>query len=244
MKKFINLVFALTFSTIYSQSKKEQIQSLNFKIDSLNNVIINNNIRYNEEVNNIKKENIQLSNAISKDKITFEEKISSVNDSLLILNNFNKNLNVKITKQKELIELFNNALSIEDREFDAIKDAKLYSQILFLKMLYYPRNKISKYEVYFHLIIGNRLINAKPTDDEKKIFEKEMYDNYVYFLENFSDVKQSEIKKLKSEWKMNMFDVIVENLKDNSFFSDNLNSNNLLTDVKNKDLINLVIKNN
>jgi hypothetical protein len=241
MKKYITLVFVLTFSTIYSQSKKEQIQSLNFKIDSLNTIINNNNIRFNEEVNNLKKENLQLSNAISSDKITFEEKISSVIDSLSLLKNINKNFKAKISKQKELIELFNNALSIEDREFDAIKDAKLYSQILFLKMLYYPRNKISKYEVYFHLIIGNRLINAKPTDDEKKIFEKEMYDNYVYFLENFSNVKQSEIKKLESEWKMNMFDVIVENLKDNSFFSDNLNSNNLLIEVKNKDLINLKI---
>lgn len=241
MKKFIALVFVLTFSAIYSQSKKEQIQSLNFRIDSLNNVINNNNIRFNEDINNLKKEKLQLSNSILKDKMTFEEKISFINDSLSKLNNINKNLNAKISKQIELIELFNNALSIEDREFDALKDAKLYSQILFLKMLYYPIKKISRYEVYFHMIIGNRLINAKPTDDEKKIFEKEMYDNYVYFLENFSDNKQSEIKKLDSWWEKNMFDVFVEEFKDDSFFSDNSSSNNLLSSLKYKDLINLKI---
>jgi hypothetical protein len=55
MKKKLALIFVLTFSTIYSQSKKEQIQSLSFKIDSLNTIINNNNIRFNEEVNNLKK---------------------------------------------------------------------------------------------------------------------------------------------------------------------------------------------
>ena len=72
MRKLIFIVLLLIFNTIYSQSKKEQIQSLSFKIDSLNTIINNNNLRFNEEVNNLKKENLQLSNAISKDKITFE----------------------------------------------------------------------------------------------------------------------------------------------------------------------------
>ena len=169
MKKKLVLVLVITFSSIYSQSKKEQIQSLNFKIDSLNNVIKNNNLSFNEEVNNLKKENLQLSNAISKDKITFEEKISSVNDSLSLLKNINKNLNAKISKQREIIELFNNAHYIENRGFDPYKDSKLFSQILFLRLLYHFE-KIDEYfgSTYYGVVLGNRLVNANPTEIEKK----------------------------------------------------------------------------
>ena len=188
MRKLITIVLLLIFNTTYSQSKKEQIQSLNVKIDSLNTIITINNIRFNEDVNNLKKENLQLSNSILKDKITFEEKISFINDSLSKLNNINKNLNAKINKQKELIELFNNALSIEDREFDVYKDSKLFSQIFFLRLLYHF-DKIDGYfgSTYYGVVLGNRLINAKPTDVEKKIFEDELRKHLIYFVENFSD---------------------------------------------------------
>lgn len=215
MKKFIALVFVLTYSTIYSQSKKEQIQSLNFKIDSLNNVIKNNNLSFNEEVNNLKKENLQLSNAISKDKITFEEKISSVNDSLLILNNFNKNLNAKISKQQEIIELLNNALSIENRRFDPYKDSKLFSQILFLRLLYHF-DKIDGYfgSTYYGVVLGNRLVNANPTEVEKKIFEDEASKHLIYYVDNFSDYNIKNIEKLTEEKLGITYDGIVDQLND------------------------------
>jgi hypothetical protein len=221
MKKKLALIFVLTFSTIYSQSKKEQFQSLSFKIDSLNTIINNNNLRFNEEVNNLKKENLQLSNAISNDKITFEEKISSVNDSLLILNNFNKNLNVKISKQLEIIELFNNALFIENRGFDPYKDSKLFSQILFLRILYHF-DKIDGYfgSTYYGVVLGNRLVNANPTEIEKKIFEDEVRKHLIYYVENFSDYNinpniQIKIAEGKDLTKLGLtFDKIVKQLND------------------------------
>ncbi len=215
MKKKLALIFVLTFSTIYSQSKKEQIQSLSFKIDSLNTIINNNNIRFNEEVNNLKKENLELSNAISKDKITFEEKISSVNDSLLILNNFNKNLNVKITKQREIIELFNNALSIENRGFDPYKDSKLFSQILFLRLLYHF-DKIDGYfgSTYYGVVLGNRLVNANPTEVEKKIFEDEVRKHLNYYVDNFSNYNLINKERLTKEIILITFDGIVGQLND------------------------------
>jgi hypothetical protein len=213
MKKKLALIFVLTFSTIYSQSKKEQIQSLSFKIDSLNTIINNNNIRFNEEVNNLKKENLQLTNSILSEKITFEEKISSVNDSLLILNNFNKNLNVKITKQREIIELFNNALSIENRGFDPYRDSKLFSQILFLRLLYHF-DKIDGYfgSTYYGVVLGNRLVNANPTEVEKKIFEDEVHKQLIYFLENFSVSDMPFNDKWKEEIIRITFDSIVKQL--------------------------------
>lgn len=217
MRKFTFIVLLLIFNTIYSQSKKEQIQSLSFKIDSLNTIINNNNLRFNEEVNNLKKENLQLSKAISNDKITFEEKISSVNDSLSILKNVNKNLNVKIIKQKELIELFNNALSIEDREFDSFKDSKLFSQILFLRLLYHF-DKIDGYfgSTYYGVVLGNRLVNANPTEVEKKIFEDEVRKHLIYYVENFCDGDIQFNDKLKEEIFSNRstipFDIIVKQL--------------------------------
>lgn len=213
MKKKLVLGLVLTFSTIYSQSKKEQIQSLNFKIDSLNNVIKNNNLSFNEEVNNLKKENLQLSNAISKDKITFEEKISSVNDSLSLLKNINKNLNAKIIKQREIIELFNNALSIENRGFDPYKDSKLFSQILFLRLLYHF-DKIDGYfgSTYYGVVLGNRLVNANPTEVEKKIFEDEIRKHLIYYVDNFSNYNIKNIEKLTEEKLGITFDSIVKQL--------------------------------
>lgn len=209
MKKKLVLGLVLTFSTIYSQSKKEQIQSLNFKIDSLNNVIKNNNLSFNEEVNNLKKENLQLSNAISKDKITFEEKISSVNDSLLILNNFNKNLNVKISMQKDLIELFNDAFTIENRDFDVYKDSKLFSQLLFISIIY--RN--IKFEKDFStnrygIVYGNRFIHSIISDSDKLIFGNEVMKYLKYYFENFS-TNPNEYLKLENE---NIYDLIYSEL--------------------------------
>lgn len=237
MKKKLVLVLVLTFSSIYSQSKKEQIQSLNFKIDSLNNVIKNNNLSFNEEVNNLKKENLQLSNAISKDKITFEEKISSVNDSLLILNNFNKNLNVKISKQREIIELFNNALYIENRGFDPYKDSKLFSQILFLRLLYHF-DKIDGYfgSTYYGVVLGNRLVNANPTEVEKKIFEDEVRKHLNYYVDNFSNYNIINKERLTKEIIRITFDGIVGQLNDvRDWFEpqdSNKNYNYLINDIE------------
>jgi len=237
MKKFIALVFVLTYSTIYSQSKKEQIQSLNFKIDSLNTIINNNNIRFNEEVNNLKKENLQLSNAISKDKITFEEKISSVNDSLSRLNNININLNAKISKQKEIIELFNNALSIENRGFDPYKDSKLFSQILFLRLLYHFE-KIDGYfgSTYYGVVLGNRLVNANPTEVEKKIFEDEVQKHLNYYVDNFSNYNLNNKERLTKEIIRITFDDIVGQLNDvRDWFEpqdSNKNYNYLVNNIK------------
>jgi hypothetical protein len=237
MKKFIALVFVLTYSTIYSQSKKEQIQSLNFKIDSLNNVIKNNNLSFNEEVNNLKKENLQLSNAISKDKITFEEKISSVNDSLSLLKNINKNLNAKISKQKEIIELFNNALSIENRGFDPYKDSKLFSQILFLRLLYHF-DKIDGYfgSTYYGVVLGNRLVNANPTEVEKKIFEDEVRKHLNYYVDNFSNYNLYNKERLTKEIIRITFDDIVGQLNDvRNWFEpqdSNKNYNYLVNNIK------------
>ena len=197
MKKIIVLLFALTISSIYSQSKKEQIQSLNFKIDSLNTIINSNNIRFNDEVNNLKKENLQLTNSISSEKITFEEKINGVNDSLSLLKNINKDLKDKISKQLDIIELFNNAHSIENRGFDPYKDSKLFSQILFLRILYHF-DKIDGYfgSTYYGVVLGNRLVNANPKEVEKKIFEDEVHKQLTtngsrtvrWFEENTLDV--------------------------------------------------------
>jgi hypothetical protein len=237
MKKKLVLGLVLTFSTIYSQSKKEQIQSLNFKIDSLNNVIKNNNLSFNEEVNNLKKENLQLSNAISKDKITFEEKISSVNDSLLILNNLNKNLNVKISKQREIIELFNNALYIENRGFDPYKDSKLFSQILFLRLLYHF-DKIDGYfgSTYYGVVLGNRLVNANPTEVEKKIFEDEVRKHLNYYVDNFSNYNIINKERLTKEIIRITFDGIVGQLNDvRDWFEpqdSNKNYNYLINNIK------------
>lgn len=237
MKKKLVLGLVLTFSSIYSQSKKEQIQSLNFKIDSLNNVIKNNNLSFNEEVNNLKKENLQLSNAISKDKITFEEKISSVNDSLSLLKNINKNLNAKISKQREIIELFNNAHYIENRGFDPYKDSKLFSQILFLRLLYHF-DKIDGYfgSTYYGVVLGNRLVNANPTEVEKKIFEDEVRKHLNYYVDNFSNYNIINKERLTKEIIRITFDGIVGQLNDvRDWFEpqdSNKNYNYLINNIK------------
>ena len=215
MRKLISIVLLLIFNTTYSQSKKEQIQSLNFKIDSLNTIININNIRFNEEVNNLKKENSQLSNSISNDKITFEEKINSVNDSLSLLIKINKNLNAKISKQREIIELFNNALYIENRGFDPYKDSKLFSQILFLRLLYHF-DKIDGYfgSTYYGVVLGNRLVNANPTEVEKKIFEDEVHKHLIYYVDNFSDYNIKNKERLTGEIIIFTFVDIVKQLND------------------------------
>ena len=208
----LTLIFSMNLS--YSQSKKEQIQILNYKIDSLNNVINNNNIKLNEEIGNLKKENLKLSNFIIKDKIAFEAQIKIKNDSIISLNDINKNLNLKIIKQKEIIELFNNALAIENREFDAYKDSKLFSQILILLGLYHFE-KIDGYfsSTYYGVVLGNRLVNAKPTEVEKKIFADEVYKYLIYFAENYTDYDKK-INVSNEEKKSLSFDKIVDQLND------------------------------
>lgn len=241
MKKIIFMVLIFIFSTSYSQSRKDQIQTLNFKMDSLYNVITTNNIKYNQEINNLKKENLQLSNSIVSDRIAFEEKINIINDSLYLLNNINKNLNVKNSKQKELILLFDNALSIENREFDPYKDSKLFSDILFLNLLYHF-DKIDGYFIstYYGVVLGNRLVNAQPTDAEKKIFEDELQKYMIYFLDNFNYDKNKKDEMIKDIADIK-FDDIVKQLNDvrpafePDYYLINNNINWIFSKIKNRE---------
>jgi hypothetical protein len=130
---------------------------------------------------------------------------------------------MKIVKHKELIELFNNTLTIENREFDVYKDSKLLSQIHFLQNLYYPSvNKISTYNVYYSLVLFNRLVNAKVTDTEKKIFLEEFSARKKYLVENFSNnydnfkkkYNETDFTMLEEFDAKNIFDQIVEELKE------------------------------
>ena len=132
--------------------------------------------------------------------------------------NKNENLQDKIVKLNEIIELFNNTLSIDIREFDVLKDSKLFAQYLFLDLLY-NGDKMDGYfsSTYFGVVYGNRLLNAKLTDSEKIVFHNEVLKNLKYIGQNFIEFETVESENyyfgnLQNEINSSSFDEITNQL--------------------------------
>ena len=71
---------------------------------------------------------------------------------------------------------------------------------------------------YYGVVLGNRLINAKPTDVEKKVFEDEYKKHLIYFFENFSENKDELMEKFFEFLNKVNFDIIVKELNDKKRF--------------------------
>ena len=222
----ITLIFSMNLS--YSQSKKEQIIYLNNKIDSLNNVLSNKQFKIDSlknistdkqsKIDSLVSSNFDIAKQNRVYMIEIEKKLKNANDSLLMVINKNENLQNKIGKLSEIIELFNNTLSIDIREFDVHKDSKLFAQYLFLRLLYHF-DKIDGYlsSTYFGVVFGNRLINAKLTDSEKIIFHNEVLKNLKYIGQNFIEFETIEsenyyFNNLQNEINTHLFDDIINQL--------------------------------
>jgi hypothetical protein len=241
------LIFSMNLS--YSQSKKEQIIYLNNKIDSLNIVLSNKQFKIDSLKNISTDKQSKIDSLISSNfdiakqnrvyMIEIEKKLKNANDSLLMVINKNENLQNKIGKLSEIIELFNNTLTIDIREFDVHKDSKLFAQYLFLDLLY-NGDKMDGYfsSTYFGVVYGNRLLNAKITDSEKIVFHNEYLKYMKYIGQNFIEFETIEsenyyFNNLQNEINNLSFDEIINELNQiRPAFEPNVNLPNDINRIK------------
>jgi hypothetical protein len=114
--KFINAFIFFTISSfVYSQSKKEQIENLSIRVDSLIEVL-----NFEKKSNKIQNETLILKLDSLKGLIT-NEKQSNLNNSTAIseLNSNNKSINSELSKLKQeldLIKLKNDSLNLMSPE--------------------------------------------------------------------------------------------------------------------------------
>ena len=119
--KFINaLIFFTICSFVYSQSKKEQIETLSIRIDSLIEVL-----NFEKKSNKIQNETLNLKLDSLKGLIT-NEKQSNLNNSTTIseLNSNNKSINSELSKLNQelaLIKLKNDSLNVMRSELEKLK---------------------------------------------------------------------------------------------------------------------------
>ena len=92
-------VFMLLNSNAYSQSKKEQIEILNTRVDSLNNVLKNNSIHFIQKIDS-------LGNQQQKKLSDLDKKMKELETNLERL----KNENIEIIKQNSQLKLHNDSL--------------------------------------------------------------------------------------------------------------------------------------
>lgn len=214
MGKFTFVTIVLIFSNIYSQSKKTQINNLNLKIDSLNEVIYKSNLKTNKVIDSLENEIFSINKKLNNYEKENENQLRIKNNFIIELNSKIRSCIDQSSKQRELILLFNEAHSMEDRKFDAYKDSKLFSQIFFLRLLYhFDKIEANLGSTYYGVVLGNRLINANPTEEEKQIFTKEINNNLDYFIDNFTqnNDQKKEFKEMLKKEKIT-FDVIVNQL--------------------------------
>lgn len=119
--KFINaLIFFTICSFVYSQSKKEQIETLSIRVDSLIEVL-----NFEKKSNKIQNETLNLKLDSLKGLIT-NEKQSNLNNSTTIseLNSNNKSINSELSKLNQelaLIKLKNDSLNVMRSELEKLK---------------------------------------------------------------------------------------------------------------------------
>lgn len=213
-KNIIYLSLIIININVLAQNKKEQIQILSNKIDSLNMVLKSNNIKFTKDVDSLKTINLSIKKKYKESEFALEKNLKQKTDSLDFLKNINKYNLLNINKQKDLIELFNNSLSIEKRDFDLYKDSKLFAQIFFLQGIYhFDKVDGSFASTYYGVVLANRLINIKLTENEKQIFYKEFLINFKYIIENYTN-SPPEINKFINnlENTTDFFDSIVSQL--------------------------------
>jgi hypothetical protein len=119
--KFINVfIFCTICSFFYSQSKKEQIETLSIRVDSLIEVL-----NFEKKSNKNLNETLILKLDSLKELIT-NEKQSNLNNSTAIseLNSNNKSINSELSKLKQelaLIKLKNDSLIVMRSELEKLK---------------------------------------------------------------------------------------------------------------------------
>ena len=120
-----------------------------------------------------------------------------------------------ISKQKDLIELFNDAYTIENRDFDVYKDSKLFSQLCFINYLYYGNIKISKSFSTNRsgIVYGNRFIHSIISDSDKLIFDNEVKKYLKYYYENFSTNPPQNLNFSENIY-INVYDITYSELMD------------------------------
>lgn len=125
MRISILIVFILLLNLCYSQSKKKQIEALNYRVDSLRNVV-NFNLNHISNLEKIKGENEALVNSLSIEISENKSKIADLrnqfklkSDELLSEKESKKYLqkiidsdNIQIKKLNELVAAFSDSLKI------------------------------------------------------------------------------------------------------------------------------------
>jgi uncharacterized protein (TIGR02145 family) len=134
---FIFLLFKI--QSISAQSKKEQIRTLNAKIDSLNNLLDNErvtNITKQQELNSlIKFKNLKIDSLY----IQIKESLNKVNansieigDLMIKIRNQSDSLNVinsELIKTKELIMTNGNLININSRQYESVNTEAVKEKI-------------------------------------------------------------------------------------------------------------------
>ena len=179
--KFVNaFIFYTICSFVYSQSKKEQIENLSIRVDSLIEVL-----NFEKKSNKIQNETLILKLDSLRGLIT-NEKQSNLNNSTAIseLNSNNKSINSELSKLNQelsLIKLKNDSLNVMRSELEKLKIQmnpekkdvikKTYTPITFwnIKIGESDYNTVSEYlKLKKRQGVFNKLISGTSVFSDKK----------------------------------------------------------------------------
>ncbi len=115
MKFAFILIFCVFFSNVFAQSKKEQIETLTLRIDSITNNLNIEKLNISKQIDSLK-ENLKIENQIHKDLST---KIMDLSLKIINLNDQNDSLNRLIKNLESKFLEFN----IESTQIKSIRDS-------------------------------------------------------------------------------------------------------------------------
>jgi len=171
-KALFVLVIMLFGNSVYSQNKKEQIESLNYKIDSLVQVIQSQRKLVDEKLKEIKGLN-QLNDSISI------ELSRLVNENALITD-----LKEKLQIENKKLEVQNDQLKIENEQFkiqnkllfEKIESSKSFSE--FICMKYFSEDEIPYSDLGFKSKADSDVVKISTVIGFLEIIQPDEFANY------------------------------------------------------------------
>jgi hypothetical protein len=147
MKIFLYLTLLLLFSTSFSQTKKEQIEILTNRMDSLNRVLDSERISNQNKI-------IELNSAVTK----LESQIAALSGNLTTLNKeLQDSKDLILKKQKEIVEnqieisRLQSELKRKSDSLDLIRDISMELESQKIDTLFWEMNNLTWNQVEFKL---------------------------------------------------------------------------------------------
>jgi hypothetical protein len=192
-RNILLLFFGLTIQSVYSQNKKEQIEALNFSVDSLKTVLTTVRLTYSDSLEKERK-------ISSQQKLLINEQQKEKENTMLELTNYKAQISVltneEVLLKKEIEDFKTKLYALNNSE---IQSCNVYKNDISSFLLDYfkstllknPDSEMSECQMWWQGNVPYALVITKDVKQLKAEFDDEMYPEISlnYYILKYSNGK-------------------------------------------------------